>query len=46
MSGEWSYVIASYAITWVVIVGYGVQLARRIRKAADADEAARLESAR
>jgi hypothetical protein len=26
MSGEGSYVIASYAITWAVLVGYGVYL--------------------
>jgi hypothetical protein len=26
MSGEWSFVIASYVITWAVLVGYGVYL--------------------
>ncbi|MFN2563996.1 MAG: CcmD family protein [Gemmatimonadaceae bacterium] len=34
MSSEWSFVIAAYAITWVVLVGYAAYLARRRRRAA------------
>ena len=32
---EWSYVIAAYALTWVTLLGYGLMLLRRLRRAAE-----------
>lgn len=28
VSGEWPYVIAAYAVTWVVLLGYALHLYR------------------
>jgi len=28
----WSYILAAYALTWIVLVGYVVHLGRRRRK--------------
>ncbi|HWP02987.1 MAG TPA: hypothetical protein VNL96_06000 [Gemmatimonadaceae bacterium] len=42
MQGEWNYVIAAYAITWVVFVAYALRLERVTRRVrARRDEAAR-----
>lgn len=42
MQGEWSYVIAAYAITWAVFVAYAFRLERVTRRArARRDEVAR-----
>ena len=30
---EWRYIVAAYAVTWLVVVGYGVYLALRRRHA-------------
>jgi CcmD family protein len=30
---EWRYIFAAYAVTWLVVVGYGVYLAVRRRAA-------------
>jgi CcmD family protein len=40
--GEWRFIIAAYAITWITLVGYGVYLARVRRRAESLrDEAVR-----
>ena len=31
---EWNYIVAAYALTWVALIVYAVQLARRMRRAA------------
>ncbi|MDX2182614.1 MAG: hypothetical protein SFW08_01395 [Gemmatimonadaceae bacterium] len=28
VAGEWPYVIAAYAVTWVVLIGYAIHLYR------------------
>ena len=33
MSNEWDFVIAAYAVTWVVLVGYAAYVARRWSRA-------------
>ncbi len=33
MSNEWRWVVASYAITWIVLIAYAVYVARRSRDA-------------
>ena len=33
-TSEWSYVIAAYGLTWIVLAGFGLRLARRLRSAA------------
>jgi hypothetical protein len=40
--GEWRFIIAAYAITWITLIGYGVYL-MRVRKRAETlrEEAAR-----
>lgn len=35
---EWGFVIASYAVTWIVLLGYTIYLERRHRQAARAFE--------
>jgi CcmD family protein len=35
---EWSFVIAAYAVTWIVFLGYTIHLERRHRRAARALE--------
>ena len=40
---QWSYIIAAYALTWIVLGGYAVYVIRRARAAASrvaADELA------
>ena len=32
--GEWRFIIAAYAITWITLLGYSVYL-RRVRNRAD-----------
>ena len=32
---EWNYVIGAYVLTWIGILGYGIRLARRLRRAAN-----------
>ena len=32
--GEWRFIIAAYALTWITLLGYGVYL-RRVRKRAE-----------
>lgn len=34
VSGEWPYVIAAYAVTWVILLGYAVHTWRAWRQAA------------
>lgn len=31
---EWSYIIASYALTWIALLGYSAYLHVRLRRAA------------
>lgn len=31
---EWNYIIASYALTWITLVGYSAYLHVRLRRAA------------
>ena len=31
---EWNYIIAAYALTWIGLLGYAVQLGRRLNRAA------------
>ena len=33
-SNEWPYVIAAYAVTWVVLAGYALYLRATVRRAA------------
>jgi CcmD family protein len=44
MTGEWNYIIAAYAVTWIGIGGYALHLRRLMRQAeqeyADARSAA------
>jgi CcmD family protein len=44
-ASEWNFIIAAYAITWVVLIGYAVLLAGKIRRAAHdvEDEIAEME---
>ena len=30
---EWDFVIAAYAVTWAVLIGYGTYVTRRWRRA-------------
>jgi CcmD family protein len=43
---EWRFVIAAYAVTWVVIIGYSVHLVRTMRRSRDLLRTARDEAAR
>ena len=31
---EWRFIVAAYAVTWVVLIGYSVRLSRVRRRAA------------
>ena len=45
MSNEWNFVIAAYALTWVVLAGYALHLRRTVRRARSAyDRATRRDS--
>lgn len=33
LPSEWDYVMAAYVITWGVLIGYGIYVARRLRAA-------------
>ncbi|HKJ93546.1 MAG TPA: hypothetical protein VJ957_10270 [Longimicrobiales bacterium] len=33
MPSEWNYIMAAYGITWVVLIGYGIHVVRRLRAA-------------
>jgi hypothetical protein len=33
VNGEWNYIVAAYAVTWVVILGYGGYALRRVAEA-------------
>jgi CcmD family protein len=33
VSNEWNFVIAAYALTWVVLAGYALHLRRTVRQA-------------
>lgn len=36
---EWNFIVAAYAITWAVLIGYAVVLAGKVRRAArDVDD--------
>ena len=30
---EWNFIVAAYAVTWVVVVGYAIVLAGKVRRA-------------
>ena len=32
ITGGWGYVVAAYAITWLVLAGYGLSLGLRFRR--------------
>jgi CcmD family protein len=38
VSNEWDFVIAAYAVTWLVLIGYATYVAQRLRRAARAIE--------
>jgi CcmD family protein len=40
---EWNYVIAAYALTWVVLVGYAILVNGRLLRAERALRAAEVE---
>lgn len=35
---EWNYIVAAYAVTWAVIIGYGAYLLLRAHTARDASQ--------
>ena len=35
MADQWGFVLAAYGVTWVVLIGYGVYVARRWRRVRD-----------
>lgn len=43
---EWNFIIAAYAITWAVLIGYAVLLAGKVRRGARdvEDEIGEMES--
>jgi len=41
VTGEWGYIIAAYAVTWLGIGGYALRLERLTRRAEQEYEAAR-----
>ena len=34
VTNEWPYVVASYAITWIVLLGYSIRLVLKARRSA------------
>ena len=45
LGGEWPFVIAAYAVAWVGLMGYGIYVHRRARRAEVALDATPLPNA-